>query len=98
MNLTMDEAFSKRFPAERWACVRVTLADGRSLASQPACARGSAENPLSGDELRNKYLSYAEPVLGKARAARIEHAVRRLASGHGDVPELLDDLLQPVSP
>jgi hypothetical protein len=27
--------------------------------------------------LRNKYLSYAEPVLGKPRAARIEHAVRR---------------------
>jgi 2-methylcitrate dehydratase PrpD len=41
MNLTVDEAFSRRFPAERWARVRVTLADGRSLASQPACARGS---------------------------------------------------------
>jgi 2-methylcitrate dehydratase PrpD len=96
MTLSEDEAFSRLFPVERWARVRVALADGRMLVSEPARARGNAENPFTGDELRNKYRSYAEPVLGKPRAARIEHAVRRLASGHADVPELLDDLLQPI--
>jgi 2-methylcitrate dehydratase PrpD len=97
MTLTEDGAFSRRFPAERWARVRVTLADGRTLASEPAVARGSAENPLPDAELLAKYRSYAEPVLGKARAARIEHAVHRLASEHVEPTELLDDLLQPIA-
>jgi 2-methylcitrate dehydratase PrpD len=97
MTLTEDDAFSRRFPAERWARVRVTLTDGRTLASEPAIARGNPENPLPEDELRMKYRTYAEPVLGKPRAARIEHGVHRLASEHAELSELLDDLLQPVS-
>ena len=97
MRLAEDAAFSRLFPAERWARVRVTLADGRTLASEPAVARGSAENPLSDTEILTKYRSYAEPVLGKARAARIEHAVHRLASEHMELTELLDDLLQPIA-
>ncbi len=96
MTLIEDHEFSRRFPAERWARVRVTLADGRSLASEPARARGNPENPLADDELRLKYRSYAEPVLGKARAARIEHAVHRLADAQAALPELLDDLLHPI--
>jgi 2-methylcitrate dehydratase PrpD len=97
MTLTEDNAFSHLFPAERWARVRVTLADGRTLASAPAVARGSAENPLTDAELLSKYRNYAEPVLGKARAARIEHAVHRLASERMELTELLDDLLQPLA-
>jgi 2-methylcitrate dehydratase PrpD len=96
MTLTEDDAFSHLFPAERWARVRVRLADGRTIASEPTVARGSAENPLSDAELLAKYRSYAEAVLGKARAARIEHAVHRLASEHMELIELLDDLLQPT--
>jgi len=96
MTLAEDVAFSRLFPAERWARVRVTLADGRNLASEPTVARGSAENPLADAELLTKYRTYAEPVLGRARAARIEHAVHRLASESTELTELLDDLLQPI--
>jgi 2-methylcitrate dehydratase PrpD len=97
MTLDADPAFSRLFPAERWARVRVTLSDGRTLASEPAVARGSAENPLPDTELLTKYRGYAEPVLGNARAARIEHAVHRLASGHMPLTELLEDLLEPIA-
>ena len=76
MTLTEDAEFSRRFPAERWARVSITLADGRTLASEPARARGNPENPLADPELTHKYFAYAEPVLGTARAARIERAVR----------------------
>jgi 2-methylcitrate dehydratase PrpD len=96
MTLIDDDAFSRRFPAERWARVRVTLVDGRTLASEPERARGNPENPLSDDELLMKYRSYAEPVLGRPRAARIEHAVHRLAHD-AELPELLEDLLQPTA-
>jgi len=95
--LGSGHAFSRLFPTERWARVRVTLADGRRLVSEPAVARGSAENPLSDAELLTKYRSYAEPVLGPARAARIEHAVHRLASEHMALTELLEDLLEPIA-
>jgi len=97
MTLVEDADFSHRFPAERWARVRVTLADGRALVSEAARARGNPENPLADDELRRKYLAYAEPVLGPARATRIEQAVRGLATGHAALPALLDDLLEPVT-
>ena len=97
MTLSEDGEFSSLFPAERWARVRVTLADGRNLVSEPAIAKGNAENPLSDADLSAKYHRYAEPVLGKARAARIEHAVHRLASEHMALTELLEDLLEPIA-
>ena len=97
MTLVENPAFSKRFPAERWARVRIALADGRTLLSEPALARGNPENPLSDTELSAKYESYAEPVLGKPRTARLEHAVRRLDGERAQLDEFLDDLLQPVT-
>jgi len=76
----LEEAdeFSRRFPAQRWARVRIGLRDGRVLASSPAQARGGAENPLSDDELAAKYLSLATPVLGEARAPRIAASIDAL--------------------
>jgi len=96
VTLAEDEEWSRRFPAERWARVRITLVDGRTFASEPACARGNPENPLSDDELRAKYRELAAPVLGAARAARIERAVDALATDDGALPSLLADLLSPL--
>jgi len=92
-----DAGFSDRFPAERWARVRITRRDGRTLVSHPACARGNPENPLSDDELRAKFRELAVPALGEARAVRIERAVDRLALDPAALPALLEDLLQPVA-
>jgi 2-methylcitrate dehydratase PrpD len=94
MTVREDAEFSCRFPAERWARVRITLADGRTLASEPARARGNPENPLADDDLRRKYLAYAEPVLGVARAARIEQAVNALPEDSAALRTLLDELLR----
>ena len=95
MTLTEDADFSRRFPAERWARVRVTLRDGRTLASEPACARGNPENPLSDSEIRSKYRELAQPVLGQARAAHIETLVDTLASDPAALSALVDELLSP---
>ncbi|HXX84795.1 MAG TPA: MmgE/PrpD family protein [Casimicrobiaceae bacterium] len=89
-----DAEFSQRFPAQRWARVRITLADGRTLVSNPEQARGNPENPLSDDELRGKYRKLATPVLGGARAERIEHAVDALAVDPKALRALLEDLLR----
>lgn len=97
--VTLAEApeFSSLFPAERWARVRITLRDGRTLVSAPARARGNPENPLSDGELRDKFHALAEPVLGSRRAARIETAVAALVSDTGALPTLCDDLCTPVA-
>jgi len=94
--LAEDAEFSRRFPAERWARVRVALADGRSFVSEPARDRGNPENPLSDDELRAKYRELAIPVLGAERTGRIERAVRTLAADANALPALLAILLSPT--
>jgi 2-methylcitrate dehydratase PrpD len=94
MTLEEDAGYSARFPAERWARVRITLADGRTLVSEPARARGNPENPLSDDELRRKFRALAEPVLGVARARRIERSVDSLAVERGALPALVAELLR----
>jgi 2-methylcitrate dehydratase PrpD len=88
-----DIEFSRRFPAERWARVRIALNDGRTLVSHAEQARGGPENPLSEAELEQKCRKLAEPVLGPARMARIEHCVRGLADDGNALPALLEELL-----
>jgi len=90
-----NEAYSRLFPAERWAHVTIGLKDGRTLESEPARARGNPENPLSDDELQAKYYDLAEPVLGRPRAQRIERIVRELRDC-ATVSELLQELLGPA--
>jgi 2-methylcitrate dehydratase PrpD len=97
MKVIEDAGFSRRFPAERWARVRITLNDGRMLASEPAIARGNPENPLTDNELRGKYRSLAEPVLGVGRAARIERQVDALHVDPAALRPLIEDLMQAPS-
>ena len=94
IELAEDAEFSARFPAERWARLRITLADGRTLVSEPARARGNPENPLSDAELLDKYRALATPVLGPERTARIESIVDSLVTDAAALPWLRDALLE----
>ena len=96
--LAEDEDFSRRFPKERWARVRVTLADGRLLASEPARARGNPENPLGDAELVDKFRALAASALGMPRALRIEALVASIVEDPAALAALIDDLMSPVSP
>jgi 2-methylcitrate dehydratase PrpD len=91
-----DDEFSRRFPAERWARVRIALRDGRSFLSSPAQARGGPENPLTDGELADKFHAFADPALGRQRAGRIESLVDRLAGDPRAFDALRDELLQPI--
>jgi 2-methylcitrate dehydratase PrpD len=93
--LTISEEFAARFPAERWAEVRLTLVDGRVLVSEPATARGNPDAPLPDHELREKFRALTEPMLGRARAREIETLVDGLPESTSVMP-LLDALLSPA--
>jgi 2-methylcitrate dehydratase PrpD len=94
MDVTEEKDFSRRFPQERWARVRIALDDGRELVSEPAEARGSPEAPLADAELRAKYFDLAAPVLSRSRAERIARLVDHL--DQADLTPLLNELLQPA--
>ncbi|GAA5232341.1 MmgE/PrpD family protein [Verticiella sediminum] len=55
-----------------------TAADGRQYIQAPAGPRGSAQCPLSDDEVVAKFVSLAEPVLGRARAEQVVQVLTRL--------------------
>ncbi len=89
--------FSAKFPAERWAQVTIELRDGRRLAAPPTIARGNPENPLSPQEIEDKYYALSESVLGAARARQLRTLTRELGDSDARrLPEFLDAVLQPV--
>jgi 2-methylcitrate dehydratase PrpD len=96
MTLREDQEFSRRFPAERWARVSVTLRDGRTLNSEPTRDRGNPDNPLSDAELRDKYRSFAVPALGRERTAAIEMSVDALTTDATALRTLIEALLVPI--
>jgi 2-methylcitrate dehydratase PrpD len=69
------------------ARMTVRLADGRELEESVTAARGTAENPLTREELEAKFRRLAGVVLPKERAARLVERLRRLADVR-DVAEL----------
>ncbi len=99
--LRRDPGFDARFPAERWSVVRLRLADGRELVSQPTVAPGDPETMLSRPEFEAKFRSLAEARLGPAGCAAVIRLVdgldgeaadwpglRRLLAGDGAQPSL----------
>ncbi len=63
-----------RYPAGRWADVTFTLKDGGVLRSGDVHARGGPERPFATADIIAKYMSFAVPVLGAARAGAIRDA------------------------
>jgi 2-methylcitrate dehydratase PrpD len=58
--------------AKRWAAVTLLTTDGREFSSEPRTPRGDADQPLSDREISDKFHLFAVPVVGQARANRIE--------------------------
>lgn len=63
------------YPASR---VAVTLKDGRTLYESVTAHRGDAGNPVSYDELVNKFVSLALQTLGKERTYEVIEMVQRV--------------------
>src|SRR5690606_11667692 len=55
-----------------------TAAGGRQYVQAPAGPRGSAQCPLSDEEVIANFLSLAEPALGRARSEQVVEVVMQL--------------------
>ena len=84
--------FSARFPAERWATVRLTLRDGTVLDSGPHTTRGDPATPLSLGALSEKFRTNALAALDERAAQRIADQILDPRSD-GELSALLDIVL-----
>jgi len=62
----VDDAEMEKAEPERQATVEITLNDGTVLSEHIAAVRGTAENPMTREEVQQKATDLIEPVLGKA--------------------------------
>jgi len=75
MTLVHDPELDASYPARYTSIVDLFLKNGRTLTRRVEDARGTRENPLTADEVRDKYARLTAPVVPGARAEAIRAAV-----------------------
>jgi len=77
VELVPDEALEKLYP-KRITIVEVTLTDGTKLTERVEAVRGTAENPMTRDEVVQKARDLIAPRLGADKTARLIDAILNL--------------------
>ena len=70
VELAPDEELERRYP-RRETIVEVTLADGTKLTERVEAVRGTAENPMTREEVVAKCRDLMTPVLGASKCAKL---------------------------
>lgn len=96
IHMEEHEAFTARFPRERFAEVSVQLLDGRRFDSGPTRARGDPDLPLGAAEIRRKFLSFAEAAVTAQQARELESRVDGLHLLNAPVAPFLDLTLRDI--
>jgi 2-methylcitrate dehydratase PrpD len=79
VTLVHDEALERLMP-KRVAIVEVTLSDGKVLTDRVEAVRGTADNPMTRDEVAAKARELMTPVLGAATTAKLIERIFDLES------------------
>jgi 2-methylcitrate dehydratase PrpD len=77
IQLVSDEKLEKQLP-KRVAIVEVTLASGTHLTERVDAVRGTAENPMTRDEVVAKSRDLMAPVIGEANSTKLIQTVLEL--------------------
>lgn len=94
VRLIESSEFSRRFPAERLARLRLVLKSGRVVESEPISARGDRARPLTDADLLAKF-RFATSGLEPERSAALGEACLGLA-GRSVASSLCEDLFAPI--
>ena len=76
--MAADPELEKHWPERYPSIVEVTTTDGRRLACRVDHAKGTMENPLTPEEIHQKYLKLATTVTTTAHAEKIAALVARI--------------------
>lgn len=75
----VDARHQAKFPAQgRWADIEIEMQDGSVHASGDLNASGGPDAPFDAATICDKYMAFAAPVLGEARAGALRDAVLAL--------------------
>jgi 2-methylcitrate dehydratase PrpD len=72
MAVEIDPGLDATFPAQRAARVSIELVDGRSEEYLQPTRKGDPDMPLSDQELNDKFIELAGPVLGAKAKSTLE--------------------------
>ena len=75
VEVVADAEIEKVFPALQRVVVKVTTTDGRSFEKQLDYPKGDPRNPLTDQEIEEKFEALADPVMTKAAQKRLKDAI-----------------------
>ncbi len=87
--LVDDEHYTRISIDKRWADVTLFLTDGREIQSAARTPRGDPDNPLSDQEISDKFHLLADDVIGTPRAKEIEQLVAQVDQDSFNLDTLL---------
>lgn len=79
-----DQAINDAFPGKRTAIVEVEFSNGEKITASVDIPRGMPENPLSRDEIVEKFKSLTRDILGAEKSDIISENVLKL-DGNGNI-------------
>lgn len=79
ITLTLDDELERLYP-KRAAIVDLTLGNGKTISKRVEAVRGTADNPMTEEEVAAKALDLIAPRLGKDRAVALISQILRLES------------------
>jgi 2-methylcitrate dehydratase PrpD len=86
-----DDEAEAIYPSTRLGKVSLETQQGQQYSAKVFYPKGSPENPLSGDELREKFLGLAAMVLSRGRAQQLFDAIQNIEQlrDTGELAQLL---------
>ena len=84
--LTVDQECAEQFPTHRTAKIEIELNDGRTFRRLQLTRHGDPDDPLSDQELMDKYLELVEPRIGLHLAEKIAELV--MGTGNATVNDI----------
>ena len=88
IEVVADPEIEKVFPALQRVIVNITTTDGRCFSKQLDYPKGDPRNPLTDQEVEEKFAALADGVLSKAAQERVKEAIWKL-DGVKSVGELM---------
>ena len=80
VTVRISDELSARYPREWCANVTITMKDGRQYSTEVVGAKGDPQNPLTTEEVIDKFIILTGPYLDPSRQRRIADAVLNLES------------------
>jgi 2-methylcitrate dehydratase PrpD len=78
VKLVLAPEYEKLRPGNNPALIKLRLNDGREISQEVINCRGDVLNPMSDNEISDKFLVLTTPVVGKDNASKVRDACHRL--------------------